>query len=358
VPQRRLRYFVPTFAAAICVAMITLYNPFEGMQFGTKRCFLTGQPVGAADTVPVFASWLQAAYNLAERPIYLLDHSQTTYQALRLPLAPALRPRLEALEAEIAAAVQQGPAALRALPPARLWQWLGKMFYGIFAAELVQQQQPLIKPQYPLAENAQLLQRFRAFFQLLQGLRVPTDYADFVPGSVFVLEVDDQYEAPAFEYDDDLNTLVFSIKLGRVVLIATLVDIGFIGQAMRQVYADAQRPLHPVQVAEFKARTYYAAYLLAAVPDIFPRRPGPLDPPDVELVLDALVDDVTATIFNPWDNLAYAHTLTGLWPRWGLTEEVILRNPFQPLSLLYDAAGQPQPAAAAAEQLAVLAYSG
>jgi hypothetical protein len=142
------------------------------------------------------------------------------------------------------------------------------------------------------------------------------------------------------------------------VLVASLVDIGFIEQAMRQVYADAQRPLHPAQVAEFKARTYYAAYLLAAVPDIFPRRPGPLDPPGVELVLDALVDDVMATIFNPWDNLAYAHTLTGLWPRWGLTEEMIMRNPFQPLSLLYDAVEKPQSAAAAAEQLAVLAYSG
>ncbi len=338
--------------------MISLYDPFEGMQFGAKRCFLTGQPVGPADTVPVFADWLQEAYNLAERPIHLLDHSQTTYQTLRLPLAPELHPRLQALEAEIQAAAQDGPAALRALPPARLWQWLGKMFYGVFAAELVQQQQPLIKPQYPLAENVQLLQRFRPFFQLLQGLRVPTDYADFVPGSVFVLEVDDQYGVPNFEYDDDLNTLVFSIKLGRAVLVATLIDIGFIEQAMRQVYADAQRPLHPAQVAEFKARTYYAAYLLAAVPDIYPRRPGPLDPAGVELVLDALVDDVTATIFNPWDNLTYAHTLTGLWRRWGLTEETIMRNPFQPLSLLYDALGQPQSAAAAAEQLAVLAYSG
>jgi hypothetical protein len=338
--------------------MITLYDPFEGMQFGPGRCFLTGQPVGPADTVPVFADWLQATYGLAERPIYLLDQSQTTYAELRLPLAPALRPRLEELEAEVQAAALAGPAALRALPPARLWQWLAKMFYGIFATELVQQQAPLIKPLYPLAENAQLLQRFRAFYQLLQGLRVPTDYADFVPGSVFVLEVDDQYEAPDFEVDDDLNTLVFSIKLGNAVLVATLVDIGFIGQAMRQVYADAQRPLHPAQVAEFKARAYYAAYLLAAVPDIYPRRPGPLDPPGAELVLDALVDDVTATIFNPWDNLAYAHVLTGLWPRWGLPEEVILRNPFRPLSLLYDATDQPQSAAAAAEQLAVLAYGG
>jgi hypothetical protein len=347
---------LPTFAPHSESPMITLYDPFEGMQFGPGRCFLTGQSVGPADAVPVFGEWLQAAYGLAERPVYLLDHSQTTYAALRLPLAPALRPQLEALETEVQQAAQAGPAALRALPPARLWQWVAKMFYGIFATELVQQQQPLIKPQYPLAENVQLLRKFRPFFQLLQGLRVPTDYADFVPGSVFVLEVDAHYEAPVFEYDDDLNTLVFSVKMGNAVVVASLVDIGFIGQAMRQVYADAQRLLHPAQAAEFKARAYYAAYLLAAIPDIYPRRPGPLDPPGTELVLDALVDDVTATIFNPWENLSYGHVLTGLWGRWGLTEEVILRNPFQPLSLLYDATTQPQPAEAAAEQLAVLAY--
>ena len=50
--------------------------------------------------------------------------------------------------------------------------------------------------------------------------------------------------------------------------VATLGDIGLIGQAMRQVYADARRPLHPAQVAEFKARVYYAAHLLAIVPDL------------------------------------------------------------------------------------------
>ena len=336
--------------------MITLYDPFERMQFGPGRCFLTGQPVGSADAIPVFDDWLLAAYGLAERPLYLLDHSQTTYGALRLPLAPALHPRLAALGAEVRAAAESGPAALAALPPACLWQWLGKIFYGIFLTELQQQQQPLIKPQYPLAENKHLLHRIRSFFQLLQGLRVPTDYADFVPGSVFVLEADAHYEAPAFELDDDLNTLVISLKLGRAVVVATLIDTGFIGQAMRGVYTDAQRPLHPAQVAEFKARAYYAAYLLAAVPDIYPRRPGPHDPPGSELVLDALVDDVTATIFNPWENLTYGHTLAGLWARWNLPEEVILRNPFEPLTLLYDATGQPQPPALAAEQLAVLAY--
>ncbi|WP_223653264.1 hypothetical protein [Hymenobacter psoromatis] len=334
--------------------MITLYDPFEGMRFGPGRCFLTGEPVGPKATVPVFGDWLQAAYGLAERPLRLLDQSQTTFGALRLPLAPALRPRLAALEAEVQAAALAGPAALRALPPARLWQWLGKMFYGIFVTELLQQQEPLIKPEYPLAENAQLVRRFQAFFQLLQGLRVPTDYADFVPGSVFVLEADAAYEAPAFELDDDLNTLVFSLKLGSAVLVVTLIDVGLIGQAMRRVYAEAQRPLHPAQVAEFKARAYYAAYLLAVVPDVYPRRPTPADAAGAELVLDALVDDVTAAAFSPWDNLAYAHTLAGLWPRWGLTDTHILHNPFQPLSLLYGAEGASQSAAVAAAQLAGL----
>jgi len=334
--------------------MISLYDPFQGMRFGPGCCFLSGEQVGPNDTIPVFPDWLQTTYDLSERPLWLLDQSQTTLGALRLPLASALRPRLAALDAQMQTAAAGGAAGWRAVPPARLWGWLGRMFYGMFVAELLQQQVPLIKPEYPLAENAHLVQRFRAFFQLLQGLRVPTDYADFVPGSVFVLEADPAYEAPAFEYDDDLNTLVFSLKLGNVVLVATLIDLGLIGQAMRQLYQDARRPLHPAQAAEFKARAYYGAYLLAVVPDIYPRRPTPADPPDAELVLDALLDDVTSAVFNPWENLAYAHTLSTLWARWGLTEAHILADPRQPLSLLYDAAGGPLTAAEAARRLAEL----
>ena len=57
-------------------------------------------------------------------------------------------------------AAAQGPAALRALGADTLFLWLGKMFYGIFITELLNEQEPLIKPKYPLAENAALLRRF------------------------------------------------------------------------------------------------------------------------------------------------------------------------------------------------------
>ena len=315
------------------------YDPFDGMRFGPGTCFLSGQPVGPSETVPVFADWLQARYGLADRPIQLLDQRTATFRDLRLPASPAARQRIDALEKQVEVAAAQGPAALRALGDDTLFLWMGKMFYGIFITELLNEFEPLIKPKYPLAENAALVRRFQAFFQLLQGLRVPTEYADFVPGSVFVLEADPAEDVTPFEYDDDLNTLVFSIKLDKAVLVACLVDIGLIGQAMRQVYADARRPLHPVQIAEFKARVYYAAHLLHVVPDLYPRTPRP---GDTTLVFDALIDDVTGAIFNPWENSAYTQALAEMWQRWNITLAEVVAKPAEPMTLLYDEAGQPR----------------
>ena len=315
------------------------YDPFDGMRFGPDTCFLSGHPVGPDDTVPVFADWLLARYQLADRPIQLLDQRTVRMADLRLPAGPAARQRIAALESRVEAASLEGPTALRALGDDTLFLWLGKMFYGIFITELLNEFEPLIKPKYPLAENAALVRRFQAFYQLLQGLRVPTEYADFVPGSVFVLEADPAQDVTPFEYDDDLNTLVFSIKLGNAVLVACLVDIGLVGQAMRQVYADAQRPLHPVQLAEFKARVYYAAHLLHVVPDIYPRHPRP---GDTTLVFDALLDDVTGAIFNPWENSAYTQTLAEMWQRWHITLADIVAKPAEPLTLLYYPDGSPR----------------
>lgn len=322
-------------------AHLALYDPLDGMRLGPQYCFLSGVPVvPGVDSVPVFADWLMTRYDLNDRHILLLDQSIRPYQELRIPCSPACRTNhVEPLEREVEAAAAQGLAGLRALDEKTLFLWLGKMFYGVFINELINELDPLVKPRYPLAENAQMFRRFQAFFQTFQALRVPITFEDFTPASIFILEADPTEDTIAFEYDDDLTTMVFSIKLGNAVLVACLVDNGIIGQAMRRVYADAQRPLHPIQIAEFKARVYYAAYLLNVIPDYYVR---PVGPHDDHLVYDTLIDDVTGSIFNPWENSAYGQSLQEMWKRWQISYAAIMRTPDQPLSFLYDARNEPR----------------
>jgi len=316
---------------------LTLYYPFEEKHFA-DHCFLCGTPTTPAESVLVFDAWLLERYRLADQQIQLLDQSVQTYQNLRIPCCPSCRTRyVEPLEATVAAAADS--AELRALEEKTLFLWLGKMFYGILVLELLNELNPLIKPQYPLSENGQMLRRLQAFFQTFQALRVPIVFEDFTPASVFILETDPRQDPIPFEYDDDLTTMTFSIKLGNTVLLACFIDNGLLRQAMRRVYQDARRPLHPVQVAEFKARVYYGAHLLNVVPEYFPR---PVLPTDDHIVYDTLIDDITREIFNPWENSGYGQSLQEMWKRWQIPYTDIMRNPAQPLSYLYDAQGQPQ----------------
>jgi len=322
-------------------AHLKVYDPLEGMRFGPEHCFLCGTSTEPPiDSVPVFAYWLMDRYNLADRQIQLLDQSIVTYRDLRIPCCQHCRTRyVEPLEAQVQQTADAGLEGWRALPEKTLFLWLGKMFYGVFITELLTELEPLVKPRYPLAENAQMFRRFHAFFQTFQALRIPIAFEDFTPASLFILEVDPREDTVPFEYDDDLTTMVFSIKLGNTVLMACLADNGIVKDAMRRVVADAARSLHPVQVAEFKARVYYGAYLFNVVPDYFART---FKPGDDHLVYDTLIDDITSAVFNPWENSAYGQSLQEMWKRWNIPYTTIMRNSAQPLSFLYDEQNQPR----------------
>lgn len=321
---------------------LTLYDPFARMQLVAPTCFLCGVAVNPMrQHVPVFGSWLMQRYELGPKTIHLLDQSTTTFAELTIPCCEQCRTRsVEPLEARVAEATGGSPEGLRTLDEQTQFLWLGKMFYGIFVNELAREQEPLIKPRYPLAENRQLFSRFRSFYQVLQALRVPMQYDDFTPGSVFIVDTSIGPDEPAFAYDDDLATMCFSIRLGHVTVVSCLLDNAMLLDVMQRVYADARtRPLHPVQLAEFKARVYYGAYLISAIPEYFPR---PVRSGDEVLVMDTFLDDVTGAVFNPWNNATYAQALEELWRPWNISLRTIMRDPHQPLSYLYDADGQPQ----------------
>ncbi|TPE42144.1 hypothetical protein [Pontibacter mangrovi] len=314
---------------------LTLYDPFEKMQFTDTNCFLCGTIITKEHRAPVFAEWLQHKYNLQHKELLMLDKSVTTFSQLTIPCCDRCHTHhLMPLEHEVAQAAEKGMEGLRALPPQRLFQWIGKMYYGTLVTELIKETDPLVMPQYAVSEDPKMLGKFRSFFQVLQSLRVPMQFADFLPCSLFLLEVSPTEDTLPFEYQDELTTMAFSIKLGSVAIVCTLLDNGIIKKALGRLYQVTEgQQLHPIQLAEFKARIFYAAYIFSVVPEYFIR---PVKPEDDHLVLDTLIDDVTNEIFNPWEMTAYAHMLEEMLKPWDIREQQILQNPHQPLSFLLD----------------------
>ncbi len=264
-----------------------------------------------------------------------LDKSITTYKALTIPCCD--RCHLEhiiPLEQQVAQAAAQGKKGLEALPPQRLFQWIGKMYYGMLITELIREMDPVITPQYPISEEPKMLGKFREFFKVLQSLRVSMIFSDFLPCSLFLLEVSPEEDEVPFEYQDELRTMVFSIKLGEVAIVCKLLDNGIIRRALGKLYKLTEgHALHPVQLAEFKARVFYAAYIFNVVPEYFIRT---VKPQDTTLLLDTLIDDVTSEVFNPWEMPAYAHMLEEMLKPWSIRAQDILKDPQQPLSFLLD----------------------
>lgn len=318
---------------------LKLYDPFATMQFTDEHCFLCGTTITKEHRTPVFGEWMQDKYTLRDKELLMLDKSVTTFSQLTIPCCNHCHmSHILPLEKEIEAAAEAGYEGIKALDPKRIFQWIGKMYYGTLVTELIKEKDPLIMPENPVSENPQMLGRFKTFFQVLQSLRVPMVFSDFLPCSIFILQVDPTEDELPFEYQDELTTMAFSIKLGPVVIVCKLLDNGIIRRVLNRLYQLTEdRQLHPIQVAEFKARVFYAAYIFNVVPDYF-IRPG--KPEDEQLVLDSLIDDITNEVFNPFEPLAYAHMLEEMLKPWSIREQEILANPQHPLTFLTDETGE------------------
>ncbi|QCR25017.1 hypothetical protein C1N53_10785 [Pontibacter sp. SGAir0037] len=312
------------------------------MQFSDAHCFLCGTSITAAERTPVFGEWLQNKFTLQQKELLLLDKSVTTFGELTIPCCDHCHlNHVVPLEQEVQAAAEKGVEGLKTLEGQRLFQWIGKMYYGSLVTELIKEMDPLIKPEYAVSENPKMLGKFREFFKVLQSLRVPMLFSDFLPCSLFVLEVSPAEDELPFEYQDELSTMAFSIKVGNVAVVCTLLDNGIIGKALHRLYKLTEnQPLHPVQLAEFKARAFYAAYIFNVVPEYFVR---PAKPEDAQVILDTLIDDVTNEIFNPFEPVAYAHMLEEMLKPWDIREKEILAEPGKPISYLVDDEGRFKP---------------
>jgi hypothetical protein len=111
---------------------------FDALRLGDDNCFLCGSPLGEDKTREhVFPRWLQHRHNLWGQQLTLLNRTHITYSQLTIPCCKSCNSgHLSSMENRVRTAVEGGYAEAAKLDPLLLYQWMGKIFYGILRKEL------------------------------------------------------------------------------------------------------------------------------------------------------------------------------------------------------------------------------
>ncbi len=313
-----------------------IYYPFTAFNFSNRNCFLTGQTLlSEEEKIQVFPQWLMSLYGLEDKAFKLLDESMATYKDLKLPCAAHVNETyLEPLETEIASAFDIGYEAIKNLDDLKLFQWAGKLLYGIIFNEI----QSGIKLQHAQGEEFNISQaiihKFSHLHLMLQSVNLPLTFDGFKPYSIFLFRVDNNPEE--FGYRDEINTLTFSLRIKDFGLIICLQDNGANRVYHKEILEKIQgEVLHPIQFEEFCGRVFYSAYLFNRLPEYN------ILPVGDEIFLEAmpLRGMSSKPLFDDWINKIYGQVLESFWKNWGFLLLEIIKNPEKPMSFVFNPDG-------------------
>lgn len=318
----------------------TLYNPFKDFRFDNKTCFLSGEALQSSDEqIQVFPVWLMRQFDLEEKPFKLLDESITTYKSFKLPCSTAAAARISELESQIEAAFSAGYEAVKELDDLTLFQWISKLVYGMVFNEI----QVGIRQQMLSGEamnfSQVLAHKFKNLHLMMQSLIKPVQFDGALPFSVVVVKVDNPEDT--FSYRDEINTLVFSLRMKDFGIMACLQDNGT-NKIYHEEYLEKTngKTLHPIQYEELCGRFFYSAYLFGRLPEytVLPT------PDTVYIEPMSLTDMAMKPLFENWQVKVFGQVLENFWKPWGYTLFEIIKNPDRPMSFLLDAEGNFIPA--------------
>lgn len=318
----------------------TLYNPFTDFRFDNNSCFLSGQPLQSVDEhIQVFPHWLMRKFDLEDKPFKLLDESMRTYKQLQLPCATEVAERIAELDRQVEQAFDSGYHAVKELESVLLFQWVAKMVYGVVFNEI----QAGIRQQMLSGEamnfSQVLAHKFKNLHLMLQSLIRPMQFDGAIPFSVVVVPVDNPENT--FGYRDEINTLVYSLRMNDFGLIVCLQDNGtnnvYHGEYLEKITG---KVLHPIQFEELCARYFYSAYLFSRLPEY-----TVLTTPDMVYVEPMPLASMSMRpMFDQWQVKTFGQVLENFWKPWGYSLFEIIKNPEKPMTFLLDANGDFIPA--------------
>lgn len=311
------------------------YNPFEDFTFDTTRCFLTGEELEKPLYFPVFPRWILKEYGLEEMAFKMLDENFKHYGDLTLPCCTEVYNRLEILDRQAEDAFKEGYEKVSQLDSVFLFKWIAKWVYGIIFNEIQMGIRQQVMSGEPLNFSQTLMHKFKNLHTMLQSLIYDVEFESQNPFSILVFEIDSPEDT--YNYRDEINTLVFSLKVKNLGIIACLQDNEANLRYHDNVLKDVEgKKLHPIQFEELCGRFFYSSYLFNRLPDYM------ISFLDNKLYIEpmSLLGVNSRPVFDHWQVKTYGQVLENFWKPWGYTLFEIIKDPENPMSFIYNEDGK------------------
>lgn len=302
-----------------------LFNPFKDLIFDEHFCFLSG--VLTNESMTVFPEWLLDHFKFGDEKIEMMDKSKSyTYADLTLPCSPEVKTAFNELDLKIQEAYKKGFDGMNALDEELLFQWTGRMVYGLLYYEMIYERDRLLKQGEEFELSTALKERFGHFHLMLQSIIEPVSFVGKKPWSIAVFPL--KYSADIFSYRDDAINLMFQFGVNGFGFIACLQDNGVIGEKQKEILDKMKgHVLHPVQFEELYARFHYSDYILQYKPEY------KIESQDHGISIE--VDTAgKQPVFGFWDEDVFAQLVSNYWSVYGIEKEEILQFQKPPLSFL------------------------
>lgn len=313
----------------------TLYNPFLAFKFDDASCFLSGTQLHSDDErIQVFPVWMMREFDLEDKPFKMLDENIVNYKSLKLPCSANTAQAFDEIERQVEEAMVSGYEEVKQLPELLLFQWISKILYGVVFNEIQAGVRHAALTGEDLNFSQALVHKFRNLHYMLQSIIKPMEFEHKNPFKVLILPVDN--EENTFSYRDEINTLIFSLRMGDFAIIANLQDNGTNSIYHEDILSKIKnRKLHPAQFEEICARYFYSAYLFNRLPEY-----TYMETPDKVFVEPMPLNDWTLKpIFDEWQAKTYGQVLENFWKPWGFTLFEIIKDPENPMTFLLDQQG-------------------
>ena len=305
-----------------------LFNPFQDLTFDEHFCFLTGALT--AEKMTVFPEWLMDHFKFGGEKIEMMDKSKNyIYTDLTLPCSLEVKKAFDELDVKVQTAYSNGFEGMASLDEELLFQWTGRMVYGLLYYEMLYERDRLVRQGEEFELSTALRERFGLFHLMLQSIIEPISFIGEKPWSIVVFPL--KYSSDIFSYRDDAINLLFSFGVNGFGFIACLQDSGIIGESQKSILEKMKgNVLHPVQFEELYARFHYSDYILQHKPEY------KIESQDSGISVEALPIEASANnpIFGFWDEDIFAQLLANYWQVYGIEREDILKFQKPPLSFL------------------------